>query len=122
MKLIKKDTLTASAALVAGGVGAGFVYNKAASFVQDPKLRAGVPVLLGIVLMGQKSKMIQNVGAGMVTVGGQKLVGSFVPGLAGMDADEVIEGLYDGVDISGSVINGTDDVINGHYNEYAEDF
>lgn len=119
MKLLKKDTITTAAALVAGSIGANLVYNKA-TMITNTKLRAAAPLVLGLVLSGQKNKMIQGVGFGMIAAGGQKLVGSFVPGLAGIEADEVIEGIYDdleGVNGADDVINGPEDVINGFEDE-----
>ena len=108
-----KETVTNTVALVGGGIGANFIYNKA-TMVENAKLRAAIPLLAGIGLSMQKNKLMQMAGYGMIATGGQKLVGAFVPALAGFDADEVIEGIYedDGDGMNGATING-DNVING---------
>lgn len=97
MKLLQKNTLTSAAALIAGGLGAKLVYNKAA-FIKDPKLRAGLPLLIGLFLSTQKEPMMKNLGFGMIVSGGTSLVGSFVPALSGIDADEVLDGVYEATD------------------------
>lgn len=112
MKLLKKGIITDAAALAVGGIGAGLVYSKTAGFIKNDKLRAFAPVGVGLLLMSQKGKMVQGAGMGMVAVGAQKLIGAFVPGLAGYGEDDVIEGLYDEYDsVNGSVLNGN--VVNG---------
>lgn len=110
MKLLKKGAITDAAALAAGGVGAGLVYSKTSGFIKNDKVRAAAPVVLGLFLMGQKGKFVQNAGAGMVAVGSQRLISSFVPGLAGYGEDDVIEGLYDEYQspVNGAVINGSE--------------
>lgn len=107
MKLLKKGIITDAAALAVGGIGAGKVYTMSANFIKNEKVRGVVPVVLGAVLMGQKGKFVQGVGAGMVAVGSQRVVASFIPGLAGYGEDDVIEGLNDYPSpVNGSVING----------------
>lgn len=114
MKFLKKDTITQAGALVAGSLAANVIYNKA-TMIQNAKLRAAAPLLVGLFLSSQKSKMIAAVGCGMIAAGGQKLVGTFVPGLAGIDADDTIEGVYDEIEMNGAddVLNGFDDTLNG---------
>ena len=124
-KMFSKDTLTQSAALAAGAIAGSLVFNKLTQ-IANPKLRAAVPLAVGIFLVGNKNKMLSGLGGGMIAIGGQKLVGSFVPALAGYEADEVIEGVY--VDDEGmnedDEINGTFDTINAYdvINGTDEDF
>lgn len=124
-KMFSKDTLTQSAALAAGAIAGSLVFNKLTQ-IANPKLRAAVPLAVGIFLVGNKNKMLSGLGGGMIAIGGQKLVGSFVPALAGYEADEVIEGVY--VDDEGmnedDEISGTFDTINAYdvINGTDEDF
>ncbi len=117
LKNIKKQ-IKPAAGLVAGGVAANFANSKLSGIIGNDKMRAGSLLLLGIIVGSQKGEMLKNVGAGMVTVGGMKLVASFVPSLGavcGIDAD-VLNGLYDDVitedDLSG-IINGDDEISDG---------
>lgn len=65
-------------ALIAGAV----VASKVANIQAVPeKLRAPLPLILGIVLMGNKSPLLKNAGLAMVAVGGTKTLGAFVPQL-----------------------------------------
>ena len=117
IKNIKKQ-IKPAAGLVAGGVAANFVNSKLAGTIGNDKLRSGAIMLAGILISGQKGELIKNVGAGMLTVGGMKLVASFVPSLAGVCGVEgdIINGLYDDVitedDLSG-IINGDDEISDG---------
>lgn len=79
--------------LVGGGIGANLFATKL-TFIQNDKMRAGAPILLGLLLMGSKNKMLANAGMGMIAVGGAKLVGTFVPALSGVTESD-INGLYD---------------------------
>lgn len=96
--------------LVAGAIGAKLAKNVSGKFIQNDKLRAAVPLVLGIVLAGSKSATMQGIGSGMIAVGGADLVGSFIPGLAGLE-DMDLSGIFGEV-INGEVING-DDYMNG---------
>jgi len=65
-------------ALIAGAV----VASKVANIQAVPeKLRAPLPLILGIVLMGNKSQALKNAGLAMVAVGGTKTLGAFLPQL-----------------------------------------
>lgn len=116
-KMFNKDTLTQSAALAAGAIAGSLIFNKLTQ-ITNPKLRAAIPLAAGLFLVGNKNKMMAGLGGGMIAIGGQKLVGQFVPGLAGYDSDEVIEGVYmddaDSMGESDDEINGASDVINGY--------
>lgn len=105
--------------LVAGAVGGAFAINKSAGMIADPKVRAALPLGIGLFLTTMKDKNIQGVGSGMIAIGGQRLVGAFVPALAGTDSDDVIEGVFDEIDIEGlnDTLNGGDDVLNGYIDE-----
>jgi hypothetical protein len=120
--MFKKDTFMKAGTLVAGGVVASIVTNKL-TMIADTRLRSAVPVVLGIILAGNKNKMISGLGDGMVAVGGTKLVASLLPnmGISAIDADEVVEGVY----IDQNPINATSsmqnmDVINGYDEDYTD--
>ena len=120
--MFKKDTFTKAATLVGGGVVASIVTNKL-TMIADTRIRAAIPVALGIFLAGNKNKMIAGLGEGMVAVGGTKLVGALLPnmGISAIDADEVVEGVY----MDENPINATSslqnmDVINGYDDDYSD--
>jgi len=101
--------------LIAGGVAGNFASNMAGKFIANDKIRGAAILALGLVLMG--SKKTESIGAGVVVSAGTKLVGSFVPGLAG----------YDDLDFStdmAGVVNGQGDVVNGtdYYDGNAEQY
>lgn len=80
---------TKAAGLAVGGVGAKFLVNKVAPNL-DPKLKNIGAVVMGALLpefLGPRSPFMQDVGNGMMTIGGVGLVGGFVPALAGVDDD-----------------------------------
>jgi len=120
--MFKKDTFAKAGTLVAGGVVASIVTNKL-TMIADTRIRAAVPVVVGIFLAGNKNKMISGLGDGMIAVGGTKLVGALLPnmGISAIDADEVVEGVY----MTDNPINATTspanmDVINGYEEDYSD--
>ena len=120
--MFKKDTFAKAATLVAGGVVASIVTNKL-TMIADTRIRAAIPVLVGIFLSGNKNKMLSGIGDGMVTIGGTKLIGGFLPnmGISAIDADEVVEGVF----VDEEPINATSsmanmDVINGYGEDYSD--
>lgn len=114
MKQLKQigKKIVPSAAMVAGGVVASKANNMLANTLKDDRMRAGAVVVAGILLGGMKGEMIKNIGAGMVTVGGMKLVAAVAPSLG--ISDDVLNGLFDEVVsdspdenyMNGGVING----------------
>ena len=113
MKKIKAQLMPA-AGLIGGGVAANVVSSKLLSkltFIPD-NFKPAVPIVLGIILSSNKNKMLANVGAGMVAVGGAKLIGGFVPSINGITESD-IAGMYDNISISEDDINGAGDVLNG---------
>lgn len=118
MKQLKQigKKIVPSAAMVAGGVVASKANNMLANTIKDNRLRAGAVVVAGILLGGMKGEMVKNIGAGMVTVGGMKLVAAVAPSLG--IGDDVLNGLFDDVVaddtdnyMAGGVINGGDDML-----------
>lgn len=107
-----------SAAMVGGGVVASKANNMLANTIKDEKLRAGAVVIAGILLGGMKGDMLKNVGAGMVTVGGMKLVAAVAPQL-GIN-DDVVNGLFDDVVADGGYMS--DDVVNGTDGDDGNDY
>lgn len=77
--------LTNAAGLAAGGIGGKFIVKKFAPNL-DPRLKCAGIILAGAVLpeVAGRTPMLANVGNGMMAIGGAELVGSFVPGLAGI--------------------------------------
>jgi hypothetical protein len=78
----------------AGAVLAEIATNKIIPQTLPAAVRNGAPLIIGVLLMSQKGALMQNIGAGMVAVGGAKLAKTFVPGLAGLtqgDMDAVME-------------------------------
>lgn len=112
MKQLKQigKKIVPSAAMVAGGVVASKANNMLANTLKDDRMRAGAVVIAGILLGGMKGEMIKNVGAGMVTVGGMKLVAAVAPSLG--IGDDIVAGLFDDV-VAGSGGYMSDDVVNG---------
>jgi hypothetical protein len=114
--MAKKAGLTSklmpAAAIGAGAIAAGFVTSKI-PVPQDmagaDKVRAAVPLALGIFLMTRKG-IIADLGAGMVAGGALKLAQSF--GIGAIDETTVMElDEIDTVEVEGvddDVVSGTD--------------
>lgn len=89
----KMKILTGTALpIVAGAVAAKLVKNMAGKMIKNDKLRAAAPILIGILLAGNKKTA--NVGYGMIAVGGADLAGTLVPSLAGIEEMD-LSGLFD---------------------------
>lgn len=120
--MFKKDTFAKAGTLVAGGVVASIVTNKL-TMIADARIRAAVPVVVGIILSGNKNKMLSGVGDGMVAVGGTKLIAQLLPniGISAIDADEVVEGVYmDDSPINATTSPANMDVINGYDDDFSD--
>lgn len=120
--MFKKDTFAKAGTLVAGGVVASIVTNKL-TMIADARIRAAVPVVVGIILSGNKNKMLSGVGDGMVAVGGTKLIAQLLPniGISAIDADEVVEGVYmDDSPINAASSPANMDVINGYDDDFSD--
>lgn len=70
-------------ALAVGGGIAGRLAKNAIP-LPDERMKAAIPVLLGIVLsmMGKRNKMLENVGFGMAAIGGVELLAVLMPNVA----------------------------------------
>lgn len=112
MKSVKGITkkIIPSVTMVAGGVAASKGAGMLSNTIKDDKLRFGALMLAGILIGSSKGETMKNLGAGMVTVSGMKLVGALAPklgiGLAGDD-----DAMFDDV-VNDDVVN--DDVVNGY--------
>jgi hypothetical protein len=118
--MLKKAALMDAATVVAGSVLGNVVYTKLDK-IADKKIRSGLILLAGVFMSGQKNKMISGVGTGMVAIGG--MIGEFVPALAiaGIDTDEVVEGVYmDESPINATTSPANMDVINGFDEDYSD--
>lgn len=107
MKGLKKQIMPAIG-IAAGAVGGGFVTKFIP--VQNDKIKAAAPLVLGLLLSGKKG-IIGDVGRGMIASGAITLAQSFGIGAIDypvMDLDEV-----DTLDIEGveadDTIHGADD-------------
>lgn len=83
---MKKGVLQDALYLTAGGAAANKVANMNIPLVPE-KVKPFVPAIVGILLMGQKSKTIQMIGMGMVAAGGPKAINTVVPAL-GIGSEE----------------------------------
>lgn len=88
--------LTNTAGLAAGGICGKFIVKKIAPNL-DPRLKCAGIILAGAIIpeMAQRTPILANVGNGMMAIGGAELVGSFVPGLAGIYDDFDFEEDFD---------------------------
>lgn len=106
---------TKAGMVAAGGVGAGFLNDKVMPNM-NPKLKAGATVALGAVLpmVAPKTAMLENIGDGMIAVGADRLVQSFMnpapPPVEGLGAaDDIFDDLVD----EEALVEGVDDVLEG---------
>src|SRR3954463_2666777 len=100
MKMPKGKHLKQAAIITAGGLGAKVVKNLAKKFITAPgmqKLIPAVPVAIGIMLL--QSAKTEDLGFGMIAVGGTDLAGSIVPQLAGLE-DMDLTGIFGDDDLS----------------------
>ena len=83
--------------VVAGSVAAGLVGKAVTKFLptSSETVKALVPIAAGVFLAMQKNEILKGAGLGMVAAGGTNLVEAFVPGIKGMDTDELFLGEAD---------------------------
>jgi hypothetical protein len=74
MKLNLKKQLPDVAGLALGGIGTGYL-NKVVP-IANPKIKAAIPLVVGLLLSGQKG-IAGNVGKGMIAVGAANLAANF---------------------------------------------
>lgn len=80
-------SLTKTGLNIGGGVAANGISNKVMPNM-NPKLKNGALLGLGIIAPAfVKNDMIEHLADGVATIAGVKLIGSFVPALAGIDDD-----------------------------------
>jgi hypothetical protein len=104
--------LVPAAAIGAGAIAAGFVSSKIP--VENDKVKAAAPLLLGVFLMTRKGIMA-DLGAGMVAGGALKLAQSF--GIGALDETTIMElDEIDTVEVEGI----DDDVVSGVEQEEEE--
>ncbi len=87
----------ASSGLKIGGGLAAKVVSKKVMPDMNPKIKSGA--LLGLAILTPsfvKNDMVSDLADGIAVVAGTELVGSFVPGLAGLEDDDIMAGIgYD---------------------------
>lgn len=84
--------------IVIGGVAANFLYNYlnkegTPTKTWDPKLKAAIPLVAGIVISMQKNPIVKGVGFGMVANGASQAASAFVSAYDGASDDFL--GAYD---------------------------
>lgn len=111
-KLNITKKLVPAAAIGAGAIAAGFVSSKIP--VENDKVKAAAPLLLGVFLMTRKGIMA-DLGAGMVAGGALKLAQTF--GIGAIDETTIMElDEIDTVEVEGV----DDDVVSGVEQEEEE--
>lgn len=106
-----KKQLPEIAGLAIGGVATGYL-DKVIP-VQNDKIKAAAPLIVGVLLSGQKG-MAGNIGKGMIAVGATKLAASF--GIGAVDDTIIGE-----VEVDIDDMNGVDDTMIGN-DENAESY
>ena len=81
--------------LAVGGIGAGYVTKFVP--VGNEKIKAAAPLLIGVLLSGQKG-ILGSIGKGMIAAGGANLAKTF--GIGGVDTTTLI-GEIDEFEIEG---------------------
>lgn len=117
--MIKKITkqLKPAAGVIAGSIAADVVVNKALPASVPGMVKSAAPIILGLILMGQKGEFIKMMGAGMVANAGAQLAKSTIPGLSGIceaDMDGVFEEIAEEFD---TLNDGEFDTLNGSDSE-----
>jgi len=100
--------VTEYAGLTLGAIAASKVSNMAIPMIPE-KMKPLLPIILGIFL-AKRGGIMKSVGAGMIAVGGVKLVGAVAPnlGIGEGVSDYVIEGAGD------YALAGPDEDVNGY--------
>ena len=73
---ISKAGLMDAAGLVAGAVGASFLTTKLP--IANKYIQSGIPIAIGLVMQGQKSQLVKNIGKGMIAAGGAKIASALI--------------------------------------------
>lgn len=109
MKFNLKKQLPDAAGLAVGGIATGYV-NKFVP-IANPKIKAAVPVVLGLLLAGQKG-ILSNIGKGMIAVGAANFasgmgIGAVDNTIIGEVTEEDLAGIEDSA-MLGGVSNDTE--------------
>lgn len=108
-RLGKMDMVTPAintALSIGGGIGGRIVKN--ALPFEDERIKAAIPVLLGIVLsmMGAKNRMIANMGAGMAAIGGADLLSLLFPKVELFQGEQAAQVGYTAQDVQEALNQG----------------
>lgn len=127
----KKGIVKDAAMLVAGGIGAKLVKNLGKKFITNAtmqKFLPALPLVVGVMLSGNKK--MEMIAYGMITTGGDDMVGAFIPSLAGIE-DMDLSGIFgpldgplnDGMDgpLNDDMNGPLNDDMNGHNDQMADD-
>lgn len=112
MKLNIKKELPNVAGLAIGGIATGYV-NKFVP-ISNPKIKAAVPMVLGLLLSGQKG-IAGNIGKGMIATGAANLAAGF--GIGAVDSTVIGEVTMEDIEgIDSTMIGGvSNDTEAGYY-------
>lgn len=104
MDIVKPLMNTALA--VGGGIGGRLVKN--AIPIQDERIKAAVPVILGLVIsmMSRANVMLKNIGVGMATIGGAELLAALFPNVALLQGETPAQVAYTSQDVKEALNQG----------------
>lgn len=104
MKFNIKKSLPDAAGLAVGGIATGYV-NKFVP-IANQKIKAAVPLVVGLLLAGQKG-IAGNIGKGMIAVGAANLASGF--GIGAVDNTIIGEVVIDDLDaVDSTMLSGTE--------------
>lgn len=95
-----------TALAVGGGIGGRLVKN--AIPIQDERIKAAVPVILGLVIsmMSRANVMLKNIGVGMATIGGAELLAALFPNVALLQGEAPAQVAYTSQDVKEALSQG----------------
>lgn len=98
--------LTNTAIAIGGGIAGRFAKN--AIPIEDQRIKAAIPLVIGIILsmIGRKNEMLKTMGFGMATIGGAELLGSLFPNVALLQGEAPAQVAYTSQDIQEALNQG----------------
>jgi hypothetical protein len=100
------NAVTTTAVAVVGGIGGRVVSNVLP--VKDLRIKAAIPVILGIMLtiMGKRNAMLSAAGMGMATIGGAELLKQLAPNVALFQGETAAQIAYSPADVQEALSRG----------------
>lgn len=106
----KKIDIMKPAINTAVAIGGGIAGRMAKNLIpiEDARIKAAIPVVLGIVIsmMSRGQKVMENLGFGMAAIGGAELMGVLFPNVALLQGDNVAQVAYSAQDIKEALDQG----------------